>query len=150
MNLVLDRYTDNPVIGAIVAWPPKKERIKTLRGCCPILRKPFIEIEYENGRTESCKFPKGAFGQFWAEAVVIIETITDIEIISEFECPPPADKSELVSELQIAVQECIAESAEIFAGGMYKLFLDQYGKNYKGLPDEVQEKIERAQQELID
>jgi len=150
MNLVLDRYTDNPVIGAIVAWPPKKERIKTLRGCCPLLRKPFIEIEYENGRTESCSFPKGAFAQFWAEAVVIIETTTDIEIISEFECPPPAHKSELVSELQIALEECIAESAEIYAGGMYKLFLDQYGRNYKGLPDEVQEQIERAQKEVID
>jgi len=148
MNAVLDRFSDNPVVGKIVDWPPSKQKIKLIRGSLPVFRKPFIEIEFENGRIKSFSFPKAGFAQFWAEAEVVLETVTDIEVVSEFDSRPVEDKSELVQQILEDKRECIGESSEMYQAGMYRPFLDQYGKNCKDLPDEVLEKIAFARKHL--
>ena len=144
MNAVLGRFSDNPVIGKIVEWPPHKQKIKVLRGSLPVFRKPFIEIEFENGKVSSFGFPKSGFAKFWSESVVILETITDIEIVSEFDFRPAENRSELLKQILEDREECIADSRQMYSAGMYKQFLDQYGENCKDLPDDVLEKITLA------
>lgn len=148
MNAVLDRFSDNPVIGKIVEWPPSKQKIKLIRGSLPVFRKPFIEIEFEDGRIKSFNFPKAGFAKFWVEAEVVLETVTNIEIVSEFNSRPPEDKPELVQQVLEDKQECIGDSNEMYKAGMYKSFLDQYGENCRDLPDEVLEKIALARRRV--
>ncbi|MGI9318375.1 MAG: hypothetical protein ACR2QW_13685 [bacterium] len=144
MNAVLSRFADNPIIGKIVTWPPGRHKIKMMRGSLPILRKPFIEVEYENGQIQSFSFSKHGFAEFWAEAVVILETVTDIEIVSEINFPPLDTRSDLVEQLLADKQECISDSVEMFDADMFALFLDQFGKNCKDLPDDLKQKIDKA------
>ena len=147
MNCVLGRFTDNPIIARMVTWPPSKQRVITLRGSHPVFRKPFIEIEYEGGKTKAYSFPKSAFSNFWAEAVVIIETVTDIEVLSEFDYKPIENKSALVSQVLAEKQECIDDSNKMFDAGVYGSFLDQFGQNCKDIPQGTLENIALARKE---
>jgi len=144
MNLALDRYADNPIIDELVCWPPRPQKVKSLRGCYPMLRRPFIEIEYIDGESRHLHFPKSSFVQFWSEAVVIIGAITDIELISEFNFQPVQDKENLIKEVFESRDECIEESNQMFVAGMFQLFLDQYGANYKNLPADTNKNIAEA------
>jgi len=144
MNLTLDRYADNPIIDELVSWPPKPQKIKSLRGCFPMIRKPFIEIEYIGGESKHQQFQKSSFVQFWSEAIVIIKAITDIEVISEFKFQPAQNQEKLRQEVLDCRDECIEESVPMFAAGMFQLYLDQFGVNYKDLPVATQNNIAAA------
>jgi len=148
MNLALDQYTDNPIIDELVCWPPRPQKVKSLRGCFPMIRKPFIEIEYMDGESRHLHLPKSSFVEFWSEAVVIISAITDIELISEFKFQPLQDKESLIKEVLESRDECIEESNQIFVAGMFQLFLDQYGANYKNLPVDTQRNIADARNRI--
>ena len=148
MNAVLSRLSDNPVIGKIVEWPPSQQKIKLIRGSLPVFRKPFIEIEFEDGRIKSFSFPKAGFAKFWAEAGVVLETVTDIAVVSEFDFRPLENKSKLVKQILEDKEECIEDSSEMYNAGMYKSFLDQYGENCRDLPDEVLGKIALARKRV--
>lgn len=137
MNCVLSRYSDNPIIARLVSWPPSKQKVITLRGSRPVFRNPFIEIEYEGGQTKAYSFPKSGFLKFWAEAVVIIETVTDIEVNSEFSFRPFENGPALISEVLAEKQECIDDSVKMFDAGIYGSFLDQFGENCKDMPQDI-------------
>ena len=109
-----------------------------------MLRKPFIEIEYYRGEPRHLHFPKSSFIEFWSEAVIIIGAITDIKLISDFKFAPDPDRDNLEMEVLNIRQECIEESHQMFVAGMYQLFLDQYGANYRNLPVDVIEIIAKA------
>jgi len=148
MNLVLDRYADNPIIDELVSWPPNPQKVKSLRGCLPMIRKPFIEIEYVGGELLHRHFTKNSFVEFWSEAVVIVGAITDIEVISEFKFQPVQNRDNLNTEVLESRQECIEESNQIFDGGMFQLFLDQYGANCKNLPASAVNNIAEAKKKI--
>lgn len=147
MNCVLGRFTDNPIIARLVAWPPSRQKVVSLRGSQPVFRKPFIEIEYEGGQTKAFSFPKSGFSKFWAEAVVIIEATTDIEVISDFDFSPMVGKSALISEVQAEKQECIDDSRKMYDAGIYGSFLDQFGENCKDIPQDIMEKVAFARKQ---
>lgn len=144
MNLALSEYADNPIIDRLVQWPPRKQKIIQLRGSAPVLRNPFIEIDFENNRTERYSFSKSQFSQYWAEAKVILNTLTDINIVSEVRYQPDVSEHELVADILQTKSEAIDESMEIFNAGMYRVFLEQFGENCKELPPEVEQCIATA------
>ena len=148
MNLALDRYADNPIIDELVFWPPKSNRIKSVRGCCVMFRKPFIEIELEGGEIFQRQFSRESFARYWAEACVILETISRIELISDFEFEPVRNPEQLAREILACRDECITESNLMFDQGMYAQFLMQYGEDCKNLPLETIQKIIQARQQL--
>lgn len=148
MNLALDRYADNPIIDELVCWPPNPQKVKSLRGCFPMLRRPFIEIEYVDGKSRHQHFAKNSFVEFWSEAVVIVGVITDIDLISEFKFRPVSNRDIFEKDVLESRQECIAESNQMFVGGMYQLFLDQYGANCKSLPADAIHKIAQAKNRI--
>lgn len=148
MNLVLDRYTDNPIIDELVIWPPNPQKVKSLRGCLPMIRKPFIEIEYVGGEMLHRHYAKNSFVEFWSEAIVIVGAITDIEVISEFKFQPVQNRDILTTEVLKSRQECIEESNQIFDGDMFQLFLDQYGANCKNLPAAAINNIAEAKKKI--
>ena len=148
MNLALDRYADNPIIDELVFWPPKTHRIKSVRACCVMFRKPFIEVELEEGEIFQRHFGRESFARHWAEACVILETITRIELISDFEFEPASDSEQMKQEILACRDECIVESNLMFDRGMYAQFLLQYGEDCKHLPVETIQKIIQAKQRL--
>ena len=141
MNLALEHYADNPVIDELVCWPPKTHKMKSIRACLPIFRKPFIEIEMVGAETEIRHFPKDSFGQHWAEARVILDTICDVELLSEFEVEPYPDAEILIGKVLAVRHECIRESNLMYDNDMFEQFLHQYGEDCKNLPDEVKQNI---------
>ena len=148
MNLALNKYADNPIIDELVDWSPNPLKVKSMRGSFPVIRKPFVEIEYADGEFRHRQLPRSTFVQFWSEAVVIIGTITDIELISEFKFAPVSNRENLIKEVLASVEECINESNQMFTAGMYQLFLDQYGVNYKCLPPDTIEKLAEAKNQV--
>jgi len=148
MNLALEHYADNPVIDELVCWPPKKHKMKSIRACLPIFRKPFIEIEMIGAETEIRHFLKDSFAQHWAEARVILGTMCDIELLSEFKFEPYPDAETLVGKVLAIRQECIRESNLMYDNGMFEQFLNQYGEDCRNLPDEVKQKILTAKKSL--
>ena len=99
MNLALDHYADNPIVDELVFWPPKSHRIKSVRACSPMFRKPFIEVELEDGDLFHRHFARDSFAQFWAEACVILDTLTSIELISDFSFKPLAQPEKLQQQV---------------------------------------------------
>jgi hypothetical protein len=95
MNLALDHYADNPIIDELVFWPPKSHRISRLRACSSMFRKPFIEVEFEDGEVFHRHFARESFAGFWAEACVILDALTGIELISDFDFKPLAQSTQL-------------------------------------------------------
>ena len=148
MNLTLERYADNPVIDELVCWPPRKQRIKSIRACCVLFRKPFIEVEMEGGEIFQRHFARESFARYWAEACVILETITRIQLISDFDFEPIKDVDQLAQDVLANRDECIEESNQMFEEGMYEQFLTQYGEDCENLPLETVQKIARAKQHL--
>jgi len=148
MNLTLERYADNPVIDELVCWPPRNRRIKSVRACCVMFRKPFIEVELEGGEIFQRHFGRESFARYWAEASVILETITRIKLISDFEFEPIRDAEQLAQEILACRDECIAESNLMFDQGMYAQFLIQYGEDCSNLSLETMQKIIQAKQQL--
>ncbi len=148
MNLTLDRYADNPIIDELVYWPPKRHRIESVRACSVLFRKPFIEVEMEGGEIFQRHFARESFARFWAEACVILATITGIKLISDFSFEPIKDPEKLAQEVLACRDECIEESNLMFAEGMYSQFLIQYGEDCKDLPQDAVHKMTQAKQQL--
>ena len=148
MNLTLDRYAENPIIDELVFWPPKQNRIQSVRACCVMFRKPFIEVSIEGGEVFQRHYVRDSFARHWAEASVILETITTIKLITEFSFEPIDDPDKLVHEVLAKRDECIDESNLMFDEGMYQQFLLQYGEDCKNLPADAEQKITYAREQL--
>ena len=148
MNLTLERYADNPVIEELVCWPPRKRRVKSIRACCVLFRKPFIEVEMEGGEIFQRHFDRQSFARYWAEACVILETITRIQLISDFDFEPLKDVDRLAQDVLANRDECIEECNLMFDEGMYAQFLMQFGEDCSNLPVETIQKIIQAKQQL--
>ena len=148
MNLAFEQLADNPIIDELVFLPSNSERIVSLRACSVMFRKPFIEVEMSNGEVFQRHFPRPSFSEHWAEAHVILETLTRIELISDFRFPQVDDREQLISRVLTCRGECIAEANLMFEEGMYEQFLMQFGQNYAHLPAEVEQRIIEAQGHL--
>lgn len=148
MNLALEHYADNPIIDELVLWPPKSQRIKSIRACNVMFRKPFIEVKMEDGEIFQRHFLRDSFAQFWAEACVILDTLTTIELKADFDFKPYAEREKLQRQVLVTRAECIEETNPMFAQGMYEQFLTQYGEDCKNLPVETLEKLARAREQL--
>ena len=148
MNLTLDHYADNPIIDELVFWPPKPQRIVSVRACSSMFRKPFIEVVIDNGEVFHRHFARDTFAGFWAEAYVILDCLTTIELISDFDFKPLAQSTQLKRQVLETRDECIAESNLMYEQGMYAPFLMQYGEDCKNLPSETLEKIAYAKDRL--
>lgn len=148
MNLALDQLADNPIIDELVFWPPKKQPIKRIRACSVLFRNPFIEVEMLDGEVFQRHFARDSFAEFWAEALVILQTLTNIELVSEFDFKPVADRTDLQRRVLETRDECIAESDLMFEQGMYAQFLMQYGEDCRDLPASCMQKIEQAREAM--
>ena len=148
MNLLLDEYADNPVIDELVFWPPKTQRMISVRACSVMFRKPFIEVELEGGEVFHRHFARPSFVESWAEACVILETVTSIKLTSEFNFNPVGDRERLVAEVLARRDECITESNLMFDEGMYAQFLQQYGEDCHNLPADAERRIAVARKHL--
>jgi len=148
MNLALDYLADNPIIDELVFWPPKAQRMIRVRGCSVLFRKPFIEVTMTDGEVFQRHFPRQGFAGYWAEACVILQTLTRIQVVSEFEHEPVADREGLVARVLACREECIAEAGQMFDAGMYAQFLQQFGEDCAGLPEAVQRQIAIARESL--
>lgn len=148
MNSALDHFAENPIIDELVFWPPKPEKISSVRACCVIFRKPFIEVKMADGELFQRHFPRQGFAGFWAEARVILDTLTSIELVADFSFEPLDEPDKLAREVLAVRDDCIAESDRMFAEGMYEQFLMQYGPDWRNLPPETERKLEIARREL--
>ena len=148
MNLALERYADNPIIEELVCWPPRARRMISIRAGNVLFRKPFIEVEMEGGEIFQRQFVRNSFPENWAEACIILETLTRIKIISDFSFVPVTDPAKLVADVLANREECIEECDPMFDEGMYEQFLMQYGEDCANLPEAVAQKIELARQQL--
>ena len=148
MNLALERYADNPIIDELVCWPPKPQRMKSIRAGNVLFRKPFIEIEMEDGEIFQRQFERDSFAESWAEACVIIETMTDIKLVSDFSFAPVVERARLVADVLANRDECIEESNQMYEEGMFEQFLMQYGEDSANLPEDAVQQIARARQQL--
>ena len=113
-----------------------------------LFRKPFIEVEMEEGGIFQRQFSRDSFASFWAEACVILETMTNIKIISDFSFAAVADRAKLVADVLANRDECIEECDQMFVEGMYQQFLMQYGEDCANLPEDVLQKIAHARQQI--
>jgi len=148
VNSLLDEYGDNPIIDELVFRPPKKQRMLSIRACSVLFRKPFIEVEMEDGEVFQRHFLRDSFVESWAEACVILETVTRIKLISEFSFNAVKDRERLVAEVLKRRDECIAQSNLMFDQEMYAQFLEQYGEDCHNLPADAEQRIATARQHL--
>jgi len=148
VNSALDQYADNPIIDELVCWPPRAQKIISVRACNVLFRKPFIEVRLQDGEVFERHFPRHGFAEDWAEAQVILATLTTIETQADFRHAPHADAESLTREALATRDDCIAESDKMFAEGMYAQFLMQYGEDCRDLPAEALRKLEIARREL--
>jgi hypothetical protein len=148
MNLALDQLADNPIIDELVVWPPRAHRIVSIRACSVMFRKPFIEVTLADGEVFQRHFPRPSFGKFWAEAVVILETLTGIKLVSDFSFDAIADSEDLVARVLACRDESIVEANRMFDEGMYAQFLMQFGEDCAHLPAEVEQHINTARSKL--
>jgi len=148
MNLALESFADNPIIDELVSWPPRPQRIVSIRACNTLFRKPFIEVVLQDGETFHRHFERNAFSQHWAEACVILDAITSIDLISDFDFAPLAKPEALRQKVLQCRDECIEESTEMYREGMYEQFLMQFGPDCKNLPSDTIENINVARRQL--
>lgn len=144
MNLALDHFADNPIIDELVFWPPKRRRIRSVRACSAMFRKPFIEVCMDDGEVFQRHFARDSFAAYWAEACVILQTLTTVETISDFNFTPAANREQLARQALEVRAECIAECEPMYLQGMYSQFLMQFGEDCLDLPPATQAQIERA------
>ena len=148
MNHTLDQFADNPIIDELVCWPPRPQAIRSIRASCPLFRQPFLEITLENDEMLTRHFSKDGFPGYWAEAMVILQTLTPIELISDVKVAELSDTDEFIKQILAEQEASVAEASMMFENGMYKQYLWQFGPDYKGLPPEVEENIAIAQSRL--
>ena len=144
MNLALEYFADNPIIDEIVVWPPRAFKISKLRAASSMFRPPFIEIELGNGELIHRHFERSSFAGHWAEACIILEAITTIELVSEFEPPPVADAESLRQRVFEARDECIDECNQMYDEGMYHQYRMQFGPDCKNLPEDTLQRLAHA------
>lgn len=147
MNALLERWAENPIIDELIFWPPKNKAIKSVRASAPMFRRPFIEIEFEDGKGFHRQFVRNSFAEFWAEAMIVLQTGTSIQVVSDFDCPPPADAETLRQAVLTAREECIEECEPMYAEGLYLQYWMQFGPDCGELPEEVRKKVEHARSE---
>ena len=104
----------------------------------------IFKLDYQSQRPD----PIISFVESWAEACVILETVTRIKLISEFSFNAVGDRERLVAEVLARRDECIAESNLMFDEGMYAQFLQQYGEDCHNLPADAERRIADAHQHL--
>ena len=148
MNLALDELADNPIIDELVEMPPRAQRMRRVRACNVLFRRPFVEVTLESGDMFQRHFARADFGVHWAEASVILQTLTAAEVVSEFDFVPVADRAALVQRVLDCRDECIAEAERMFEQGMYRQYLQQFGADYRDLPAATAAHIETARAEL--
>ena len=148
MNSLLDEYGYNPIIDELVFRPPQKQRIVSIRACSVMFRRPFIEVEMEDGEVFHRHFARDGFAEAWAEASVILETVTPIKLVAEFNFDAVKNRERLVAEVLEQRDECIAESNLMFDQGMYAQFLEQYGADCHNLPADAERRIAEARKHL--
>ena len=148
MKLALEQLADNPIIDELAYLPLQSRRIISLRACSVMFRKPFIEVTLADGEVIQRHFQRPSFAESWAEACVILETLTGIQLISDFRFTPVADRDELVARVLACRDECIAEAGQMYEQGMYAQFLLQFGEDCANLPAEVVQRIDAAKQQL--
>ena len=148
MNHTLDQFADNPIIDELVSWPPRSQAISSVRASCPLFRQPFLEITLDNGETLTRRYSKDGFPGYWAEAMVILQTLTSIELISDVKVAELSETNEFIKQILAEQEASIAEASMMFENGMYKQYLWQFGKDYKGLPPQVEQNIAVAQSRL--
>lgn len=145
MNHTLDQFSDNPIIDTLVSWPPRSQAVTTIRASAPFFRDPFIEVTLDDGEVITRSFGKGGFGEYWAEAIIILEAITPIRLISDLRSVPAlGDPEGFVKEILSEREESIQEASYMFESGMYKQYLWQFGEDYKDLPEQVMQNIATA------
>jgi hypothetical protein len=149
MNLALERYADNPIIDELVCWPPRPTRMISIRAGNVLFRKPFIEVEMEGGEIFQRQFPRDSFSSYWAEACVILDTMTAIKLIAEFNFEPVVDRAKLVADILANRDECIEECEQMFNEGMYPQFLMQYGEDCENLPEDTMQRITHAKRQSV-
>jgi hypothetical protein len=148
MNLALDEFCYNSIIDDLVEWPPRSQRILTVRGCSTLFRRPFIVVKLADGEFIVHHFARDSFAEHWAEAVVILKTLTTIETISDFDYPACANQADLVAKMLRIRDESIVDSNLMYGHQLYQQFLDQYGEDCKNLPADTVAKIANARSEL--
>lgn len=148
MKLALDRFADNPIIDTILDCMEDGRVISSIRASRPMWRKPFIEIEYLAASPDQRHFSKDSFARYWAEAMAVLETLTDIQLVSEFDCGTPGNKVATVETILSTRNACIRECDPMFEAGLYRVYLDQFGANCKNLPTDTMTKIETAKKAL--
>jgi len=148
MNLALDQLADNPIIDELLCWPPRAQRMLSLRACSVMFRKPFIEARMADGDLFQRHFARPGFAAHWAEASVILETLTRIEIVSDFSFTPVAERDALVRRVLACRDECIAEADKMYEQGMYAQYLQQFGPDCRGLPAPTEQRIAEARLRL--
>ena len=148
MNLALDHFTDNPIIDELVRWPPSPRRILRVRAGAALFRPPFIEIEYAGGEIQQRRFARDTFAADWAEARILLATLTTIELVSDLDVAPPRDAAALAREALAVRDTCIAEAEQMFEHGLYEQFLMQFGADCRELPAATQARIDSARRAL--
>ena len=148
MNLALDQLADNPIIDELLQWPPRVQRMQSLRACSVMFRKPFIEARMDDGELFQRHFPRPGFAEHWAEASVILETLTRIEIVSDFSFDPVSDRDALVARVLACRDECIGEANQMFDQGMYAQYLQQFGEDCRDLPADTERRMAHARKAL--
>ena len=145
MNHTLDQFSDNPIIDELVRWPPRAQSISSVRASSPMFRQPFVEITLDNDETITRTFAKDGFTEYWTEAKVILDTLTSIKLISDVKVSETIDIDELTARIHEEREESVADAELMFENGMYKQYLWQFGRDYKGLPEQVVKNIAVAQ-----
>ena len=148
MKLALEQLSDNPIIDELVYLPLHSRRIVSVRACSVMFRKPFIEVTLADGEVIQRHFQRPSFAESWAEACVILETLTGIRLISDFRFNPVADRYELVARVLACRDECIADADQMYEQGMYAQFLLQFGADCANLPVEVVQRLAAAEKQL--
>jgi hypothetical protein len=148
MYAVLDHFSDISIIDEFIHSAPKNRRVRKIRACVPMIRKPFIELIVSDNQSVVRQFHKEGFATEWAKAAVIFETLTNIEVISEFDFPACGNLTGLIVEIGEIRNELIEESCRMFDLGMYRQFVNQYGLHYKNLPTDSIKKLKIARQLL--
>jgi hypothetical protein len=148
MNSALDEFADNPIIEELNFLRTHFKKIKSLRASSTLWRKAFIEIDHDGGKVDHLKFEREGFIRDWAEATVILQTLTDIKCMAEFDYKPPADKDALVDKVLQARDKCIEECQTMFDSGLYQVYFNQFGYNCKDLPSEAKANLDEARQKI--
>jgi len=144
MNSALDEFADNPIIEELNFLRSHFKKIKSLRASNTLWRKAFIEINHDGGKIDHLRFERENFNRDWAEASVILQTLTDIKCTAEFDFNPPADKNALIEKVLQTRDKCIEECQTMFDSGFYQVYLNQFGYNCKNLPSAAKANLDEA------